>query len=110
MQSFSEHPDPSKKSSTEPHDKMDLQAKRALEDDWHKSNAEKLVAQLIAQGPENPGPLNPHTLAIKALSHMRDLSPHYLYRFISYIDTLLWLDKTQSRLESQPRSKHSKKT
>ncbi len=78
----------------------DLQAKRALQDDWHKTNAQKLVAQLIAQGPENPGPLNPHTLSIKALSHMRDLSPHYLYRFISYIDTLLWLDKTETRLNS----------
>jgi hypothetical protein len=30
-------------------------------------------------------------LATRSLSAMRRLSPEYLSRFVSYIDTLLWL-------------------
>jgi len=56
-----------------------------------KRNSEKLVIRSIQEGPENPGPLNPHALMIRSLSTMRDLSPSYSNRFVSYMDTLLWL-------------------
>ena len=47
--------------------------------------------------PQNPGPLNPQMLAIKSLSTMRELSPDYLNRFVSYVDTLLWLERSEAQ-------------
>jgi hypothetical protein len=32
-------------------------------------------------------------LAIRSLSTMQDISPAYLNRFISYVDTLFWLEQ-----------------
>ncbi len=61
-----------------------------------KRNADKLVTQLVDEIPEDAGPLNPQKLIVKSLSSMRDLSPHYLNRFVAYIDTLLWLEETGS--------------
>ena len=59
-----------------------------------KRNADKLVTQLIKDIPEDAGPLNPQKLIVQSLASMRDLSPHYLNRFVAYIDTLLWLEKS----------------
>lgn len=56
--------------------------------------ADTLLQQSIQQAPENPGPLNPQMLAIRSLSAMRDLSPHYLNRFVAYIDSLFWLEQS----------------
>ncbi len=60
---------------------------------WSKINTEAKVAQALTQGPENAGPLNSHRLVLRTLALMRDLSPSYLQRFMSHMDTLLWLDK-----------------
>lgn len=56
----------------------------------HKT--ESMVNRALMARPENPGPLNPHMLAIKSLTHMRDLSLPYLNRFVSYLETVLWLE------------------
>ncbi len=58
-----------------------------------KRNADKRVTQLIEEIPEDAGPLNPQKLIVQSLASMRDLSPHYLNRFVAYIDTLLWLEE-----------------
>ena len=58
-----------------------------------KRNADKLVSRLIREIPDGAGPLNPHKLIVQSLASMRDLSPHYLNRFVAYIDTLLWLER-----------------
>ncbi len=58
-----------------------------------KRNADKLVTKLINEIPKDAGPLNPQKLIVQSLASMRDLSPHYLNRFVAYIDTLLWLEK-----------------
>ena len=58
-----------------------------------KRNADKLVTKLINEIPEDAGPLNPQKLIVQSLASMRDLSPHYLNRFVAYIDTLLWLER-----------------
>ena len=63
-----------------------------------KRNADKLVTQAIKEIPEGAGPLNPQKLIVQSLSSMRDLSPHYLNRFVAYIDTLLWLEKAGRKL------------
>lgn len=43
--------------------------------------------------PADSGPLNPQMLALRSLESMRDLSPAYLGRFVSYLDALFWLEK-----------------
>ncbi len=53
----------------------------------------QLVTRAVAEAPEGAGPLNPQKLAIRSLAAMRDLSPAYLGRFVSYVDTLFWLEK-----------------
>ena len=67
--------------------------------------ADDLVEQAIADAPQDPGPLNPQMLAIRALSFMRDLSPHYLNRFVSYIDSLFWLEQAEQNLGSDKTDK-----
>ncbi len=60
---------------------------------WSKISTEEKVTQALTQGPENAGPLNSHRLVLRSLALMRDLSPNYLQRFMSHMDTLLWLDR-----------------
>lgn len=64
---------------------------------WAKQYAHALVTQSIEDRPEDPGPLNGQMLAIRSLSAMRNLSPSYLNRFVSYVDTLLWLQQTDKK-------------
>ena len=54
-------------------------------------HSNRVVARAIQVRPETPGPLNAQMLATRSLATMRKLSPEYLSRFVSYIDTLLWL-------------------
>ena len=61
---------------------------------WAKQYANGLVNHSIENRPEDPGPLNGQMLAIRCLSTMRNLSPGYLNRFVSFVDTLLWLQQT----------------
>lgn len=74
----------------------ELKALRYFRDTWSTLSAERQLAQALAQGPENAGPLNAHRLVLRALQLMRDVSPDYLRRFMSYADTLLWLERTDS--------------
>ena len=60
-----------------------------------KLNADKVVTQALEEVPAEAGPLNPQRLATRSLATMRDLSPHYLSRFVSYVDTLFWLEQAQ---------------
>jgi hypothetical protein len=62
---------------------------------WAALASDRLVAAAIRDCPENAGPLNSQMLVTRSLSIMRKLSPGYLSRFISYIDTLLWLEQAQ---------------
>ncbi len=70
----------------------ELSAVRGFRESWLKRHFDKRVEQAIREGPENPGPLNPDMLLVKSLSAMRALSPNYLYRYIAWLDTLLWLE------------------
>jgi hypothetical protein len=55
-------------------------------------SVQKQVTQALAQAPQNAGPINSHSLVLRALGLMRDVSPDYLNRFMGYVDTLLCLD------------------
>lgn len=70
----------------------ELRAARRFHSAMTQLNAEKVVAQAIAEVPAECGPLNPQRLATSSLEVMKDLSPHYLNRFVSYVDTLFWLE------------------
>jgi hypothetical protein len=66
-----------------------------------KLYASELATHAIEDRPDNPGPLNGQMLATRCLSAMRKLSPSYLNRFVTYIDTLLWLQQTERESETK---------
>jgi len=78
----------------------ELRPMQFFRDTWAKLSAEKRVAQAIEKPSENAGPLNSHRLVVRSLSTMRDISPEYLNRFVSYIDTLLWLEQASMKIDS----------
>ncbi|AMM24272.1 DUF2894 domain-containing protein [Variovorax sp. PAMC 28711] len=61
---------------------------------WTRLSAERRLVQSLEKVPTNAGPLNSHNLVHQSLTLMRDVSPEYLHRFMSYVDTLFWLDQT----------------
>ena len=63
---------------------------------WSRLSAARRLTQSLAKMPENAGPLNSHHLVHRSLTLMRDLSPDYLDRFMSYADTLLWIEQATS--------------
>lgn len=66
---------------------------RNFKDTLSKLSVHKQVAQALEQAPRNAGPINSHMLVLRSLALMRDISPDYLNRFISYADALLCLDQ-----------------
>lgn len=81
---------------------------------WSKLSAERRVTQSLARLPQNAGPLNSHNLVHQSLTLMRDLSPEYLNRFVSYVDALLWVDQANTGNAPSgtdaPRAESGKKT
>ena len=55
----------------------------------------KQVSKAIAHAPHNAGPINSHMLVLRALGLMRDISPDYLNRFMTHVDTLLCLQAAE---------------
>ena len=88
-----------------PGPRPELKAVRNFRNTWSKLSVDKQLRQAIEQAPENAGPLNSHGLVLQSLASMRDISPDYLKRFMSYADSLLWLD--QADRTSRPMSKKS---
>ena len=50
--------------------------------------AGKELGRATCEAPENPGPLNGYALTTETLEHIRNLSPVYLKRFITWLDGL----------------------
>lgn len=71
----------------------ELPALDYFRDVWSRVRTEKQVRQSLAKVPGNAGPLNSSSLVHRALSLMRELSPEYLKQFLSYVDTLAWLEQ-----------------
>ena len=69
-----------------------LRAARKFERTRQRHAKRKAVAIALERRPENPGPLNPHMLAVKILSELQDVSPDYLERYVSFVDALVSLD------------------
>ena len=81
----------------------ELKAIAAFRSTWSKLSAGKQLNQAIEQAPENAGPLNSHMLVLRSLATMRDVSPDYLKRFMSYVDTLLCLEQADKRSRPAPK-------
>lgn len=77
----------------------ELKSVRNFRNTWSKLSVDKQVAQALGQAPKNAGPINSHNLVLRSLALMREISPDYLNRFMSYADALLCLDQgDQARL------------
>jgi hypothetical protein len=60
---------------------------------WSEVRTESQVRQSLEQVPTNAGPLNSGSLVHRSLTLMRELSPGYLRQFLSYVDTLSWIEQ-----------------
>jgi hypothetical protein len=76
----------------------ELKSIKNFRNTWSKLSVNKQVTQALTQAPKNAGPLNSHRVALRSLALMRDISPDYLNRFMSYVDTLLCLDQGDTGL------------
>jgi len=70
-------------------------------DSWARVSAEQQLRQALDRVPPNAGPLNSHHLVHGSLALMRELSPGYFQRFLSYVDGLSRLE--QMTASSAPR-------
>ena len=85
--------------------RSEMKSVRHFRQAWSRICAEDQVDQAVEQGPENAGPLNSHMLVLRSLALMRQFSPDYLQRFLSHVDSLLWLDQVNPKytpLEAKP--------
>jgi hypothetical protein len=83
--------------------RSELKAIRNFRDTWLKLSVDKQMAQALEQAPKNAGPINSHMLVLRSLALMRDISPDYLNRFMSYADTLLCLDQCEKKKLGNPK-------
>ncbi len=78
----------------------ELRSAQRFRETWERLGAEDAVVKATHRAPENAGPLNSHMLVLRTLGLMRELSPHYLRRFLSHTETLLWLEQAQGQLKA----------
>lgn len=83
--------------------RTELKAVRKFRRTWAKLSVDKQVAQAFEQAPKNAGPINSHMLVLRSLALMRDISPDYLNRFMSYTDTLLCLEQGEQEKLTVPK-------
>ncbi|MBK7509156.1 MAG: DUF2894 domain-containing protein [Comamonadaceae bacterium] len=76
----------------------ELPSVRRFREAWSRIAAEDRVAEAVERGPTNAGPLNSHMLVLRTLSLLRDLSPDYLRRFLSQMETLQWLEQASQTI------------
>ena len=87
------NPEKQQKSAIASGDKApELKAVSIFRDDWSRLSIEQQLTQTLAQAPANAGPMNSQHLVLRSLERMRDLAPAYLQGFMSYVDTLIWLE------------------
>ena len=62
---------------------------------WATLRSESQLQQSLEQVNSDAGPLNSGTLVHRAILVMREVAPGYLQHFLSYVDTLSWMEKMQ---------------
>jgi hypothetical protein len=88
----------------------ELKTIRNFRNTWSKLSADKQVIQALEQAPKNAGPINSHMLVLRSLALMRDISPDYLNRFMSYADTLLCLEQCEKEKLDKPKKRQAART
>jgi len=86
----------------------ELRTVREFRNTWSKLSAGKQVSQALGQAPKNAGPINSHMLVLRSLALMREISPDYLSRFMTYADTLLSLDQGEKDKPASPKKTPAK--
>lgn len=71
----------------------ELKALRASRAVWARLSVDRQLSRSLQKTPDNPGPLNSHSLVLRALQQMDAIAPGYLERFVSQVETLMWLDQ-----------------
>lgn len=71
---------------------LELKTVRESRGTWARLSVDKQLALAMKQAPKNAGPINSHMLILRSLAMMQEISPDYLSRMVSYVDTLLALD------------------
>ncbi|MCG8392530.1 MAG: DUF2894 domain-containing protein [Pseudomonadales bacterium] len=73
--------------------RRELKALRQVRANQQKQRKTRRIDDAITRTPSDAGPLNSHRLVTRAIATLRELSPAYLDRFVSHVDTLMWLEK-----------------
>ena len=76
----------------EPPEATELRSIAHFHDTWARLSTEQQLTQTLAQAPANAGPMNSQHLVLRSLQRMQDIAPDYLQGFMSYVDTLIWLE------------------
>lgn len=71
----------------------ELKTAHTVREALQQQHADNLVSRALLEAPESAGPLNPQKLALRSLAIMREHSPAYLGRFVSYVETVFWLEE-----------------
>ena len=71
---------------------LELKTVRESRATWAKMSVDRQLSLAMKLAPKNAGPINSHMLVLRSLSMMQSISPDYLSRMVSYVDTLLSLD------------------
>jgi hypothetical protein len=86
----------------------ELTALGQFQQSLRQHHSQQRVTRVIEDGPQNAGPLNAQALVIRSLASMRALSPSYANRFVSYMDSLLWLEQARE-VAAPPKSKRRRR-
>ncbi|WP_194721982.1 DUF2894 domain-containing protein [Noviherbaspirillum malthae] len=90
--------------------RRELKTIRTFKQTLSKLSVHKQVAQALEQAPKNAGPINSHMLVLRSLALMRDISPDYLNRFITYADALLCLEQSEKEKPGAPKKTQGAKS
>jgi hypothetical protein len=83
----------------------ELASVRRFRQSWESGRTLDRLEQALARSPAKPGPLNSHALVVRSLALMGDASVDYLRRFLTYAETLQWLEAAK---EQVPQGKGAK--
>jgi hypothetical protein len=89
---------------------LELKTVRESRATWARMSVGKQLALAMKQGPKNAGPINSHNLVLRSLAMMQEISPDYLSRMVSYVDTLVSLDPGEKDMGGKRKKATAAKT
>lgn len=76
----------------------ELASVRRFHQSWESGRTLDRLEQALARSPANAGPLNSHALVVRSFALMGDASVDYLRRFLTYAETLQWLQAAKAQM------------